>query len=72
MAMSRDDAVSVLGRVDEILIAEILATGASVEELREAWTWLNGEEAVMSEGRHLPGTRVAALIDLLEAHDEEE
>lgn len=71
MTMARDDVVSVLGPVDETLIAEIIATGASFEELREAWAWLNGDEALMSEGRPLPGTRVAALIDLLEADEDE-
>lgn len=71
MTMARADVVSVLGPVDETLIAEIIATGASVEELREAWAWLNGDEALMNEGRPLPGTRVAALIDLLEVDEDE-
>jgi hypothetical protein len=30
-----------------------MATGASFEELREAWAWLNGDEALMGEGRPL-------------------
>lgn len=72
MAMAREDVVSVLGSVDEDLIAEIIATGASLEELREAWAWLDGDEALMSEGRPLPGVRIAALIDLLEADEEQE
>lgn len=71
MAMTREDVVSVLGPSDETLIAEITATGASLEELREAWAWLNGDEALMSEGRPLPGTRVAAIIDLLEPPEDE-
>lgn len=62
---------SVLGPVDETLIAEVMATGASFDELREAWAWLNGDEALMNEGRPLPGTRVAALIDLLEVDEDE-
>jgi hypothetical protein len=52
-------------------IAELASTAASVEELREAWAWLHGDEALMGEGRPLPGTRVAALIDLLEPADEQ-
>ena len=51
-------------------IAEIIASGASLEELREAWAWAFGDEALMSQGRPLPGTRVAALIDLIEPDDE--
>ena len=67
MSMTREEIVSVLGPTDETLVADILSTGASFEELREAWAWLNGDEALMGEGRPLPVTRVAELIDLLDA-----
>ncbi|BCH23363.1 hypothetical protein MesoLjLc_30640 [Mesorhizobium sp. L-8-10] len=70
MTMTRKDVVSVLGPVDEATITEIISTGASVEELREAWAWAFGDEALMSEGRPLPGTRVASLIDLIEPEEE--
>ncbi|MCC2690286.1 MAG: hypothetical protein K0S21_3089 [Rhizobiaceae bacterium] len=72
MTMTRDEVVSVLGPVDDTMIAEIVATSASVEELREAWAWLHGDEALMGEGRPLPGARVAALIEVLEPDDDEE
>ncbi|RVC57049.1 hypothetical protein [Mesorhizobium sp.] len=71
MIMTREDVVSVLGPMDETLIADILSTGASFEDLREAWAWLNGDEALMGEGRPLPGTRVAELIDLLDADEDD-
>ena len=70
MTMTRQDVVSVLGPVDDVTIAEIIASGASLEELREAWAWAFGDEALMSQGRPLPGTRVAALIDLIDPDDE--
>ena len=70
MTMTRQDVVSVLGPVDEATIAEIIASGASLEELREAWAWAFGDEALMSQGRPLPGTRVTGLIDLIEPDDE--
>ncbi|MEI9421149.1 hypothetical protein O7A70_08225 [Mesorhizobium sp. Cs1299R1N1] len=70
-ALTKDDVTSVLGPIEEATVAEIIATGASAEELREAWAWLNEDEALMSEGRPLPGTRVAALIGLLEPEEEE-
>jgi hypothetical protein len=72
MAITREEIVSVLGPADETLIADLMATGASFEELREAWAWLNGDEALMGEGRPLPGTRVAELIELLDADEEED
>ncbi len=71
MSMTREEIVSVLGPTDETLVADILSTGASFEELREAWAWLNGDEALMGEGRPLPGTRVAELIDLLEDDEDD-
>lgn len=71
MSMTRDEIVSVLGPADEALLAEIAASGATLEELREAWAWLNGDEALMGEGRPMPGTRVAALIELIEPDGED-
>jgi hypothetical protein len=67
--MTYDDIVSVLGSIDDDLAAGLIATGASVE-LREAWNWLNNDEALMGEGRPLPDTRVSQLIDLLEPDDD--
>ena len=69
MVITRDEVVAVLGPVDETLVADIIATEASLSELREAFAWLNSDEALMNEGRPLPGTRVAALIDLIEPED---
>lgn len=71
MPITRKEITSVLGPADETLIADILSIGASVGELREAWGWLNGDEALMGEGRPLPGTRVAKLIDLLDTYEED-
>ena len=70
MVITRGEVVAVLGPVDETLVAEIIATGASLSELREAFAWLNSDEALMNEGRPLPGTRVAALIDLIEPEED--
>lgn len=69
MTMTSEEVVSVLGPVDDVTIAEIIATGGSLEELREAWAWAFSDEALMSQGRPLPGTRVATLIDLIEPDD---
>jgi hypothetical protein len=71
MPMTREEIVSVLGPTDETLVADILSTDASFEELREAWAWLNEDEALMGEGRPLPGTRVAELIELLDADEDD-
>ncbi|MBN9047616.1 MAG: hypothetical protein J0H18_18415 [Rhizobiales bacterium] len=72
MALTREEIISVLGPTDDILVADLMATGAAFGELREAWAWLQNDEALMGEGRPLPGSRVAALIDLLDPEDEED
>jgi hypothetical protein len=72
MPITRQEIVSVLGPADETLIAEIMAMGASLQELREAWGWLYGDEALMNEGRPLPGTRVTELIELIEPEASED
>lgn len=47
MTLTSQDVTSVLGPVDETLIAEIVATGATPTELSEAWAWVNSDEALI-------------------------
>ncbi|OLP59184.1 hypothetical protein BJF93_04580 [Xaviernesmea oryzae] len=70
--MTRDDILAVLGPVDEVLQAEIAATGASRAELAEAWAWVNADEALVNQGRALPTGRVAELVELLTADEDED
>ena len=39
--------------------------------MREAWAWAVADEALMSQGWPLPGTRIAALIDLIEPDEDD-
>lgn len=71
MTMSVDDVVSILGPTDRTVINDVIGTGASVEELVEAWGWISNDEAMVNEGRHLPSGRVAELIDLLSSPEAE-
>lgn len=72
MTLTREDVTSVLGPVDDILKAELLATGASLAELEQAWAWINADEAVINEYRPLPTGRVAQLIEILSPPDDEQ
>jgi hypothetical protein len=56
----------VLGPVDESLAAELVLTGATEQELREARLWLTSDEALVNALRPLPGGRVGALIQILD------
>ncbi len=71
MSLTRDDILSIVGPVDEATLADIAATGATVDELREAAAWLANDEPLVNDHRPLPGPRVAALIELLEGPVEE-
>ncbi|AVA25095.1 hypothetical protein ACXHXG_25825 [Rhizobium sp. LEGMi198b] len=72
MTMTAKEIVSVLGPVDETLMADISATGATLGELAEAWAWVNNDEALIGEGRTLPSGKVATLVDLLSADEDDE
>jgi|1186.fasta_scaffold277742_1 hypothetical protein len=72
LTLTADDVRAVLGPVDDSLVAEVLATGASREELVEAYAWITNDEAPMNVGRPLASGRVAQLIDVLEAAVEDE
>ncbi|RFB96937.1 hypothetical protein B5K11_07035 [Rhizobium leguminosarum bv. trifolii] len=72
MTMTSDDVIAALGPADETLVADVIATGATQAELAEAFAWVNNDEALLGEGRHLPAGRVAALVDLLSAEEEEQ
>ncbi len=69
--LTRDDVIASLGPVDDIVIAEILNTGATAEELSEAQAWLCNDESLMNSGRQLAAGRVGRLIEIIEDIDEE-
>jgi hypothetical protein len=69
--MTSEDVIAVLGPVDETLVAEVIASGATQPELAEAWAWVSNDEALMGEGRRLPTGRVATLVELLSSDEED-
>jgi len=65
MRVTRDDITKAVGPVDDMTIAEIIGTGATVEELAEAQAWIANDEPLMNAGRPLATGRVRQLIDIL-------
>jgi hypothetical protein len=63
--ITRDDVNKAIGAADDVTIAQIIATGATVEELAEAQTWLANDEPMMNSGRPLATGRVRELVDIL-------
>ena len=71
-SLSRKDVIAMLGQLDDVVVANIIATGATGEELAEAQAWLANDEALMNVGRPLPAGRVARVVDLLAAISEDD
>src|SRR5262249_10318096 len=70
--LTRKDVIAMLGELDDDVIAEIIASGATLEELAEAHAWLANDEPLMNAGRPLPSGRVARVVDIVAAISEEE
>ena len=67
--LTRDQVIDICGRLDDMKIAAVIATGASPAELMEARTWLGSDDYLGAElGRSMSG-RVARLVDLLKADE---
>ncbi|WP_343714394.1 hypothetical protein [Inquilinus sp.] len=71
MTLSAADVAAILGPADETLVADIIRTGASREELVQAWAWDGSDEAMIGDGRPMPAGRVAALVELLAPEEDE-
>ncbi|HVY57243.1 MAG TPA: hypothetical protein VHA77_05275 [Xanthobacteraceae bacterium] len=69
--LTRPEVTAVLGPVDDIVAAEIIATGATPAELAEARAWITADEAMVNAGRKLPSGRVGKVIEILERIESE-
>lgn len=68
--LTPQDVRDVVGELDDVKVAEILASGATPEELEEAAAWAAGESDVMGDlERPLSGS-VARVYEILVADDE--
>jgi hypothetical protein len=70
--LNRADVIAMLGPVDDAVVAEIIAMGATASELAEARAWTGNDEPLMNAGRPLAGGRVARLIEIIRDLEEED
>jgi len=68
--LSRDDVSKAVSGAYDVTIAEIIGTGATVEELAEAQAWLANDEPMINDLRPLAQGRVRELVDILSELDE--
>jgi hypothetical protein len=63
--LTRDDVIRAVSGADDVTIAEIIGTGATVDELAEAQAWLANDEPMINDLRPLAQGRVRQLVDIL-------
>ena len=63
--LSHDDVAKAVPGIDDVTIAQIIGTGATVEELAEAQAWLANDEPMINDLRPLAQGRVRQLVDIL-------
>lgn len=64
--LTRQEVIAAVGPVDDVVIAQIIGTGATPQELAEARAWMASDEALVNAGRRLPSGRVAEVLTVLE------
>lgn len=70
--LTRERVIEICGRLDDMRVAAILATGAAASELRKARTWQLVDDYPARLRDKIMTPRVAKLVDLLRAADEPE
>ena len=63
--ITRDDIIHFFGEVNDHRVVEILETGANLEELGEAASWLANESDVMGEARLSLTGRTGQVYEIL-------
>ena len=71
MQITREDVPRAVGGADDVTIAQIIGTGATVDELAEAQAWLANDEPMINDLRPLAHGRVRELVDILSEIDED-
>jgi hypothetical protein len=56
---------AILGHIDDVLLVDIIRTGATAAEVLEAFTRLEGDEALGKTVRHGASDTVRAVMTLL-------
>ena len=70
--LTREEMEALIGPPDDAALIEVLELGITRAELAEARAWIEHDEAMLNEGRRAPTGRVARLIDILKAREDED
>ncbi len=70
--LTRKDVIETIGDVDDVTVADIIATGATAQELADAQAWVVNDGALLNSGKPLPTGRVGQLVEIITAKEQEE
>lgn len=65
LAATASEIIAICGHLDDGVIAQVLATGATAAEVIEAFTWFSADDQISTELRRGPRGAVAAVYDIL-------
>lgn len=68
--LTHDDVIKTAGPLDDASVAEIIASGATIEELEEAVLWASGVTRLGRERERPLSGVVAQLYEILTADDQ--
>jgi hypothetical protein len=71
-SLTRKDVIRTIGDVDDVTVADIIATGATAQELSEAQCWIINDEALLNAGRALPTGRISQLVEIIRSKEDED
>lgn len=64
--------LAICGHIEDQAVLDIIATGATADEVLEAHTWLMADDRLGPELRRRPSGRVGQVCDVLTADEEAE
>ena len=70
-SLTQKDVTTMLGPLDDVTVAKIIATGATADEVAQAQAWLCNDEALINAGKPLPAGRVGELVAIVAAIEDE-
>lgn len=68
--LTRDDVLDVVGELDDDKVAAIIATGADMEELVEAYAWVSDESDALADAEKSLTGKVALVYEILMSGEE--
>jgi hypothetical protein len=70
--LRRKEIAAALGDIDDLIVTEIINTGATADELAEARAWLANSEPLINTGKPLASGRVGRLVEILDSIEADE